>query len=114
MDAEQALRVRPNRPRLEQLTLTSSTLRLAVPKQTSARLGGHRGSRGPVASTGSLGVLRSRAAVPGFDDRYEPQDPLARARLRRITTRSLTCASREIRSARPAEHFVLAFNGILT
>src|ERR1700730_270363 len=25
MDAEQALRVRPNRPRLEQLTLTSST-----------------------------------------------------------------------------------------
>jgi hypothetical protein len=40
---------------------------------TSARLSGDRGSRGPVASTGSLGVLRSRAAVPGFDDRYEPQ-----------------------------------------
>jgi hypothetical protein len=73
MDAEQALRVRPNRPRLEQLTLTSSTPVGCNKGDTSARLGGHRGSRGPVAVRGFAWRLASRAAVPGFDDRYEPQ-----------------------------------------
>src|SRR4030095_10254203 len=59
-DAEQALRVRPNRPRLEQLTLTSST---------------------------PGGLCQSRHS----------------------SSAGLTCASREIRSTRPAEHLVLAF-----
>jgi hypothetical protein len=73
MDAEQALRVRPNRPRLEQLTLTSSTRVGCNKRDTSARLGGAPLFARPQSlSTGSLGVLRSRAAVPGFDDRYEP------------------------------------------
>src|SRR5579864_7047976 len=60
MDAEQALRVRPNRARLEQLTLTSST---------------------------PGGLCQSRHS----------------------SSTGLTCARSEIRSARPAEDFVLAF-----
>ena len=61
MDAEQALRVRPNRPRLQQPTLASST---------------------------PGGLCQSRHS----------------------SSAGLTCASREIRATRPAEHFVLAFN----
>jgi hypothetical protein len=115
MGAEQALRVRPNRPRLEQLTLTSSTLRLAVPKQT-LQLGWvvtvvREAQSLPRVRLASCAVAPLSQASTIATSR---NDPLARARLRRITTRSLTCASREIRSVRPAEHFVLAFNGILT
>jgi len=74
MDAEQALRVRPNRPRLEQLTHNVKHPRWAVTKET-LQLGWVVTAvrEAQSLSTGSLGVLRSRAAVPGFDDRYEPQ-----------------------------------------